>query len=148
VSYTLNLSLTHFLSLLGSVYLGKDIMMGGNVAMKIGHLCSSPSKLSHEHNMYKAIAGSKGISQLHWYGKEGVHEVIVLDHLRTSLGGLIDQLKFDHGNTFSYATQMICVCLLYETSKHTKRTIVCSSQQSSHFIVNTTSIVTSNLTIS
>ncbi|KAH9981768.1 kinase-like domain-containing protein [Russula vinacea] len=51
---------------LGSVYLGKDIKTGGEVAVKIGHIGFSPSKLSHEHDVYKKIAGSTGISPIHW----------------------------------------------------------------------------------
>ena len=121
-------------------------MTGSEVALKIGHRHSLPSRLSHEYNVYTTIAGSRGISQVLWYGKEGVYEVIVLDHLGISLDDLVDQLKFDHGKTFSYATQM--VCLLYKTDDRTKYTLVCSSRQSSHFIVNTTSIVTSNPGIS
>ena len=102
-----DLNVRHFLSFLGSVYLGKDIMMGSDVALKIGHQCNLPSKLSHKYNVYITIAGSWGISQVLWYSKEGVYEVIVLDHLRTSLGNLIDQLQFDHRKMFSYATQMV-----------------------------------------
>lgn len=87
-------------------------MTGADVALKIGHPCNSTSGLSHEYNVYTTIAGSTGISQVLWYGKEDVYEVIVLEHLGTSLGDLIDQPKFNHGKTFSYATQM--VCLLYK----------------------------------
>ena len=108
----------HFLSLLASVYLGKDIMTGNDVAVKIGHPCSLPSRLSHEHNMYTAITGSKGISQVLWYSKEDIYEVIVMDHLETSLGDLINQFKFDHEKTFLYATQM--VCMLYKPNDHAK----------------------------
>ncbi|KAI0286322.1 casein kinase I isoform delta [Russula brevipes] len=91
----------------GSVYLGKDIMTEAEVALKIGHTCRSPSSLSHEHNVYTTITGTKGISQVLWYGKEDVYEVLVLDYLRTSLGNLVDQLKFDHRKTFLYAAQMV-----------------------------------------
>jgi hypothetical protein len=87
-------------------------MTGADVALKIGHPCSLPSRLSHEHNVYTAIAGRRGIPQVLWYGKEDVYEVIVLDHLGTSLRDLIGQLKFDHRETFSYASQM--VRLLYK----------------------------------
>ena len=135
-----------FLNLLGSVYLGKDIMMGSDIALKIGHQCSLPSKLSHKYNVYTTTASSRGISQVLWYGKEGVYKVIVLDYLRTSLGNLIDQLKFDHRKIFSYATQM--VHLLYKTDDHTKYTVVCSSWQLSHFIVDIMSIMISNPRIS
>ena len=117
-------------------------MTGADVALKIGHPDSLPSRLRHEHNVYTSIAGSKGISQVLWYGKEGVHEVIVLDHLRISLDDLVHQPKFDRRETFSYASQM--VRLLYKTNGHTIHTLAYSSQQSSRFMINTTSIVTSN----
>ena len=138
-------SLTPLLSSSGSVYLGRDIMTGADVALKIAHR-SSPSRLSHEYNVYSTIAGCIGICQVLWYGKEDVYEVIVLDHLGTSLGDLVDRRKFDHRKIFSYATQM--VRLLYKTNDYTKRTLACSSQQSSHFMINTSSIVTSNPGIS
>ncbi len=121
-------------------------MIESDVALKIGHRCNLPSRLSHEYNVYAIIASSRGISQVLWYGKEGRYEVIVLDYLGTSLGDLIDQLKFDHGKTFLYTTQM--VHSLYKTDDHTKYTLMCSSWQSNHFIVNTMSIMTSNPGIS
>jgi serine/threonine protein kinase len=109
-----NSSLPHFLSLLGRVYLGKDIRMGTDVALKIGHP-SLPSTLSHEYNVYTTLAGNIGIPQVFWYGKEGVCEVIVLDQLGTSLGDLIDRCKFEHRNTFSYAAQMVRFCYIRQT---------------------------------
>jgi hypothetical protein len=121
-------------------------MTGADVALKIGRPCRFPSSLGHERNVYTSIAGTKRISQVLWYGKEGVYEVLVLDHLGTSLGDLIDQLKFDHRKTFLYATEM--VRLLYKTNDHTKYTLARSSQQSSHFMIITTSIVTLNPGIS
>jgi serine/threonine protein kinase len=92
-------------------------MTGGDVALKIGHLSSSPSRLEHEHSVYTAIAGSKGIAQVLWYGKEGLYEVIVLDHLGTSLDDIIDEPTFDHEKTFVYAIQM--VRSLYKTNDYT-----------------------------
>jgi hypothetical protein len=96
-----------FLSSLASVFLGKDIRTGNEVALKIGHVGSSPSKLSYEHNVYTMISGSTGISQVLWYGKEGLHEVIVLEYLGTSLGDLICERRFDLRRTFLYASQMV-----------------------------------------
>jgi hypothetical protein len=93
---------------LGSVYQGEDFLTGADVALKIGYSCSSPSRLGHEYHVYSEIAGSKGIPKVHWYGKEGEYEVIVLDHLGTSLGDQVDQLEFDRRKIFSYATQMVC----------------------------------------
>jgi hypothetical protein len=65
--------------------------------------------------VYITIAGTRGISKAHWYGYEDVYEVIVLDHLGTFLGDLIDQLKSDHRKIFLYTTQM--VHLLYKNKQ-------------------------------
>jgi len=91
-------------------------LTGVDVALKIGHPCGLPSRLSHEYNVYSTIAGSRGIPQVHWYGKEGVYEVIVLDHLGTSLGDLVDQLEFDPRKTFSYTIQMVHFIILNKRS--------------------------------
>jgi hypothetical protein len=97
-----------FLISIGYVYLGKDIKTEADVALKIGHTNCSPSRLTHEYNMYEAVAGSTGISSVLWYGKEGQSEVIILYHLGTSLGDLIRKQQFDHERTFLYASQMVC----------------------------------------
>jgi hypothetical protein len=120
-------------------------MAGGYVALKIAQ-CSSPSRLSHEYDVYTTVGGSRGICQALWYGKEGVYEIIVLDHLGMSLADLFHQPKFDHRKIFPYATQM--VRLLDKANDHANHTLACSSQQSNHFMVNTTSIVTLNPEIS
>ena len=82
-------------------------MTGDDVALKIGHPSGLPSSLSHEYDVYRTIGGSRGIPTVVWYGKEDIYKVIILNHLGTSLGDLIDQLKFDHRETFSYASQMV-----------------------------------------
>jgi len=102
-----------FLSLLGSVYLGKDIKMGVEVALKIRQVEHSPSKLSHEYNVYTVLAGSLGIAKVCWYGKEGIHEVIALEYLGTSLNDLICKHPLSVRKTFLYTFQMvhdICLC--------------------------------------
>ena len=93
---------------LGSVYLGRDIRTGAEVALKIGSAGGSPSRLNHEYNVYKNIAGSVGTSSVLWYGKEGLYEVIVLEHLGNSLDDLINNKRFDYGKVFSCASQMVC----------------------------------------
>jgi predicted Ser/Thr protein kinase len=92
----------------GSVYLGKDIRTGAEVAMKIGRPDNPPSTLSREYDVYKTAAGSVGIPAVWWYGKEGYREVIVLEHLGSSLGDLISAQNFDHRKTFFFASQMVC----------------------------------------
>ena len=92
---------------LGSVYLGRDIRTGAEVALKIGSIGQSPSGLSHEYNVYLSIAGSTGTSSVLWYGKEGRYEVIVLEHLGNSLGNLINENQLGNEKVFSYALQMV-----------------------------------------
>ena len=99
-----------FLSLLGSVYLGKDIKTGVEVALKIGRAEAaehSPSKLYYEYNVYMALAGSLGITEVCWYGKEGIYEVIALEYLGTSLDDLISEHQLGVRKTFLYASQMV-----------------------------------------
>ena len=93
----------------GSVYLGKDIRTGAEVALKIGRPGQLPSGLDHEYNMYKSIAGSAGISSVLWYGKEGPCDVIVMDYLGNSLNDLIGNNRIDGAQVFSYALQMVCL---------------------------------------
>ena len=82
-------------------------IQGTDIAMKIG--CGhDSSKLSHENSAYAAIAGGTSISPAHWYGKEGQHDVIVLDHLRTSFDNLISGQQVDHGRIFQYTSQKVC----------------------------------------
>jgi hypothetical protein len=82
--------------------------MGAEVALKIGHSGQSPSRLSCEYSMYMSIVGSVGTSPVLWYGKEGVYEVIVLEHLGNSLGDLINMRQFNHREAFLYVSQMVC----------------------------------------
>ena len=102
-----DLTLTHFLSSSGSVYSGKDIRTGAEVALKIARADQSPSRLSHKYNVYKSTAGSVAISPTRWYGIEGSYEVIVLDHLGTSLGDSIHAQQFDRRKTFFFASQFV-----------------------------------------
>jgi hypothetical protein len=126
---------------LASVYFGKDIRTGAEIALKIRWSDHSSPRLRHEYNMYTQIAGGAGISPVHWYGKEGPYEVIVMNHLGTLLGDLISRGQVDHGKIFQYAPQMVCSSLnkniLLNSYMH-------SSQQLSCYILGTMSIVTSS----
>ncbi|KAI9446707.1 kinase-like domain-containing protein [Lactarius indigo] len=106
---------------LGSVYLGKDIRMTAQVALKIGQVDQSPSGLTYKYDMYKATAGCTGISPVYWYGKEGPYEVIILEHIRTSLGDLLSAQQFNLRKTFLYAPQMLSAV----ESLHTRHYIHC-----------------------
>ena len=93
---------------LGSVYLGRDIRTGGDVAIKIGYPDLRSSRLVHEHQVYTRIAGCTGTCPVLWYGKEDVYEVMVLEYLGKSLDDLIDEQKPNSGMAFCFASQMVC----------------------------------------
>ncbi|KAH9170335.1 kinase-like domain-containing protein [Lactarius sanguifluus] len=108
----------------GSIYVGKDIKTGAEIALKIGRADNdSPSTLHHEYDMYTALAGCAGISPVRWYGKEGTHEVIVLEHLRTSLSDLVSEQQVDRSKTFLYASQMLSTVELLHTQHYIHRDI-------------------------
>ena len=81
--------------------------MGVEIALKIGQAEHSPSKLNHEYNVYTALAGSPGITEVCWYGKEGIYEVIALEYLETSLDDLICKHQLGIRKMFLYASQMV-----------------------------------------
>ena len=100
----------HFIyTSLGSVYLGRDIRTGADVALKIGSADQSTPKLKYKYDMYKNIAGIAGISSVLWYGYEGLYEVIVLEYLGVLLGDSIKEKQFDSEKVFLYVLQMVCL---------------------------------------
>lgn len=96
-----------FMISLASVFLGKDIKTGADVVLKVGRSGMRRSRLSHEYDVYTNIAGSTGIPEVLWYGKEGQREIIILQHLGTSLGNLVKERQFDPKSIFLYASQMV-----------------------------------------
>ncbi|KAH9039630.1 kinase-like domain-containing protein [Lactarius pseudohatsudake] len=90
-------------------------MTGTEIALKIGRTDHLASRLSHEYNVYSALGACAGVAPVHWYGKEGLCEVIVLDHLGTLLGDLIDEEQVDQRKTFLYASQMLSAIELLHT---------------------------------
>jgi hypothetical protein len=98
----------NFLSSLESVYLGRDIRTEVEIAVKIGCADDPSSRLRPEYNVYTEIAGGIGIPPVHWYGKEGQYEVIVMDHLGTSLDDLVSKRQIDQEKIFQYTPQMVC----------------------------------------
>ena len=103
-----NFSSIKLLSSLGSVYLGRDIRTKVEIAVKIGRADDPSSRLRHEYDVYTEVAGGLGIPPVRWYGKEGRYEVIVMDHLGTSLDDLVSEGQIDQEKIFLYATQMVC----------------------------------------
>ena len=97
---------------LGSIYLGRDIQMGGDIAIKIGYPGLWSSRLVHEYQVYMRIAGSTGTCLVLWYGKDYLCEVMVLEYLGKSLDDLIDKQRPNSRKAFCFTSQMVCLFMI------------------------------------
>jgi len=75
----------------GLIYLGTNIYTGEWVAVKLELQTARNPKLSSEYKIYRILAGGDGISRVHWFGKAGKYNALVLDVLGPSL---YDLFKF------------------------------------------------------
>ena len=111
--------------------------MGVEVALKIGQAEHSPSKLNHKYNVYTMLAGSQGIAEVCWYGKEGIYKVIALEYLGTSLDDLICEHQLSVRKMFLYASQMVCLFMQKRISLITLspvQLLVVKSLHAQHYI--------------
>jgi len=72
----------------GVVYIGTDIISGERVAVKMESRTAKNPKLESEYKMYQALAGGIGISHVHYFGRAGEYNVLVMDVLGPSLHDL------------------------------------------------------------
>jgi len=72
----------------GDVYLGTNIISGETVAVKLESRTAKNPKLESEYKIYQALAGGIGISHVHWFGRAGEYNALVLDALGPSLHDL------------------------------------------------------------
>jgi hypothetical protein len=103
-------SLSYLTQLLGSVYLGKDVKKGKEVALKVERHEGFQSDLFREYNIYKDVAGCTGISRVYWYGQEGPCNVMVIDRYELSLDDMVRQGAVDLHTIVSFAGQMVSTC--------------------------------------
>lgn len=78
----------------GDIYLGRNTVTGEEVAIKLeSHRCRHP-QLSYEYRVYRILryrnSGITGIPRVHWFGREGDYNVLVLDLLGPSLEDLFN----------------------------------------------------------
>ena len=62
----------------------------------------------YEYDVYTKVAGGVSIPSMCWYGKEGWYEVIIMDHLGTSLDDLMSGGQIDQEKVFQYTPHMVC----------------------------------------
>lgn len=96
-----------YLFYLGTVYLGKDIKKGRDVAVKLEVALEWSSKLEHEYNIYRAISGICGIPKMLWYGMEGQYNALVLSRLGCTLEEMAQLSVLNTNTVFTYAKQMV-----------------------------------------
>jgi len=87
----------------GVIYLGTNIYTGGRVAVKLELQSARSPKLATEYKIYRHLAGGVGISRVHWFGKAGKYNALVLDVLGPSL---YDLFKFC-GRKFTLKTVLL-----------------------------------------
>lgn len=70
------------------------------MAVKLEPSTRKHQTLEHEFHVLKALGGCEGVPKVHWFGSEGIYNVIVFDRLGPSLGDLLIRSNF----TFSTKT--------------------------------------------
>mmetsp|Transcript_28790 Transcript_28790/g.40455 ORF Transcript_28790/g.40455 Transcript_28790/m.40455 type:complete len:390 (+) Transcript_28790:27-1196(+) len=81
----------------GDIYLGENVTTGEEVAVKLESIKSRHPQLAYEYRLYRILQNKTtskvGIPSVHWFGKEGDYNVLVLDLLGPSLEDLFNFCK-------------------------------------------------------
>jgi hypothetical protein len=80
----------------GDIYVGVDVLSGGEVAIKLESAHTKHPQLLYEAKIYKLLQNAqagKGIPAIRWYGVEGDYNVLVLDLLGPSLEDLFNYCR-------------------------------------------------------
>jgi len=93
----------------GDIYLGTNINSGEEVAIKLESTKSRHPQLAYEYKVYRILAGGVGVPNVHWFGKEGDYNVMVMDILGPSLEDLFNfcSRKFTLKTVLMLADQLL-----------------------------------------
>ncbi|XP_014064931.1 casein kinase I isoform X2 [Salmo salar] len=93
----------------GDIYLGTDISVGEEVAIKLECVKTKHPQLHIESKIYKMMQGGVGIPSIKWCGAEGDYNVMVMELLGPSLEDLFNfcSRKFSLKTVLLLADQMI-----------------------------------------
>jgi casein kinase I family protein HRR25 len=72
---------------------GTKMTDGQQVAIKVESRRAAQPQLEYESKVYKALSGGIGIPQIRYFGKEGEHNMLVMDLLGPSLEDLFNICK-------------------------------------------------------
>ncbi|THH02759.1 hypothetical protein EW026_g109 [Hermanssonia centrifuga] len=101
---------------IGEGSFGTNLHNNQPVAIKFEPRKSEAPQLRDEYRSYRTLNGTPGVPQVHYFGQEGLHNVLVIDLLGPNLEDLFDMC----GRKFSIKT----VCM---AAKQMKLIILCSS---------------------
>jgi len=84
-----------------------NISSGSEYAIKLETRKTRHSLLAHEYKVYRIMTGGAGIPNVYWCGREGEHNVMVMDILGLSLEDLFNFCcrKFSMKSVFLLADQ-------------------------------------------
>ena len=93
----------------GEIYLGMNIKLNQEVAIKLESTKSKSPQLFYESKLYMALRGGVGIPNLYWCGPQGNYNILIMDLLGPSLEKLFNYCnrKFTLKTTLMLADQMI-----------------------------------------
>jgi len=93
----------------GDIYLGTNINTGEEVAIKLESMKARHPQLAYEYKVYRILSGGVGVPNVHWFGKEGDYNVMVMDILGPSLEDLFNfcSRKFTLKTVLMLADQML-----------------------------------------
>ncbi|KAI3649487.1 hypothetical protein MP228_005119 [Amoeboaphelidium protococcarum] len=74
----------------GIIYEGVSLLNDIPVAIKFEPRKSDAPQLRDEYRTYKILQGSVGVPQVYYFGQEGLHNILVIDLLGSSLEDLFD----------------------------------------------------------
>lgn len=93
----------------GQLYEGTEIRTGRKVAIKVEPIVAKSPQLQYESRLYRTFSGGVGIPSLHWYGRDGACNALVMDLMGPSLEDLFRscERRFSLKTVLMLADQMI-----------------------------------------
>ncbi|OBZ72585.1 Casein kinase I 1 [Grifola frondosa] len=93
----------------GVVFEGTNMLNNQPVAIKFEPRKSEAPQLRDEYRSYRTLNGTPGVPQVHYFGQEGLHNVLVIDLLGPNLEDLFDMCgrKFTIKTVCMAAKQMV-----------------------------------------
>ena len=95
----------------GDIYLGANIKLNQEVAIKLEHIHAKHPQLFFECKLYMALQGGIGIPKFHWVGGQGDYNILIIDLLGQSTEDLFIycKRKFTLLTTLMLGDQMLSI---------------------------------------